>query len=158
MENKSSNANDGCKLPLFGAFCNHYRGQPARKLREWGCNYHNSYFVPDLNLNYVQTILETPKVEIFEISGGDELNIPNFFIDSWTQVPRFSCSIFRSLDVHVTIRQATMIQPAKPRPVLVVQVEFLRLSPPPKRLYKWWCSPSPENLSEDSELGNPWIF
>lgn len=136
MENKSSNANDGCKLPLFGAFCNYYRGQPARKLRQnEGVKIHNSYFVTDPNLN-VQTILETPKVEIFEISGGDELNIPNFFIDSWTQVPRFSCSIFRSLDVHVTIRQATMIQPAKPRPVLVVQVEFLRLSPPPKRLYK----------------------
>ena len=43
---------------------------------------HNSYFVTDPNLNDVQTILETPKVEIFEISGGDELNIPNFFIDS----------------------------------------------------------------------------
>ena len=52
-----------------------------------GVKIHNSSFVKDPNLNYVQTILETPKVEIFEISGGDELNIPNFFIDSWTQNP-----------------------------------------------------------------------
>ena len=75
-------------FPFLGAFCNYYRGQPARKLREFsGVKIHNSYFVKDPNLNDVQTILETPKVEIFEISGGDELNIPNFFIDSWTQNP-----------------------------------------------------------------------